>query len=143
MGRKEIGLQPSKTGMVGGKQTGQSVDHYIVPRGAYAKAYAKLKANGLKLRWQSAPQSEEEKTKNASKTKFTCHKCKQNAWAKPDASLICGNCYQDSANIVKMLPGFASALIGFLDCRDRWHSGRHNHGGKPGRSRSLVLPLFL
>jgi len=30
---KEIGLQPSKTGEPGGKETGQSVTHYILPRG--------------------------------------------------------------------------------------------------------------
>lgn len=33
--------------------------------------------------------------KKASKTKFTCQECGQNAWAKPDALLICGNCYED------------------------------------------------
>jgi hypothetical protein len=38
-----------------GKETGQSVTHYIFPRGPYATAYAKLKAKGFSLRWQSAP----------------------------------------------------------------------------------------
>ena len=28
--------------------------------------------------------------KRASKTKFTCPECGQNAWAKPDALLLCG-----------------------------------------------------
>ena len=27
-----------------------------------------------------------------SKTKYTCLECGQNAWAKPGASLICGDC---------------------------------------------------
>ena len=36
---KEIGLQPSTTGEPGGKETGQSVTHYILPGGPYAKAY--------------------------------------------------------------------------------------------------------
>ena len=53
---KEIGLQPSTTGEPGGKETGQSVTHYIIPEGPYAKAYAKLKATGFQLHWQSAPQ---------------------------------------------------------------------------------------
>jgi len=35
--------------------------------------------------------------KNASKTKFTCHECQQNAWAKPGAALICVYCYEHSA----------------------------------------------
>jgi hypothetical protein len=48
-------LQPSTTGEPGGKETRQSVTHYIIPAGPYAKAYAKLKAKGFKLHWQSAP----------------------------------------------------------------------------------------
>jgi predicted SprT family Zn-dependent metalloprotease len=68
---KEIGLQPSTTGEPGGKETGQSVTDYIIPGGAYAKA------------------------KKASKTKFTCPECGQKAWAKPDALLICSECYDD------------------------------------------------
>jgi hypothetical protein len=30
--------------------------------------------------------------KNASKTKFECPQCGLNAWAKPDARLLCGDC---------------------------------------------------
>ena len=30
--------------------------------------------------------------KAASKTKYTCPVCEQNAWAKPDAHLACGDC---------------------------------------------------
>lgn len=46
---KQIGLHPSTTGEPGGKEAGQSVTHCIIPGGPYAKAYAKLKANGLQL----------------------------------------------------------------------------------------------
>ena len=88
---KEIGLQPSTTGEPGGKETGQSVTHYIVPGGAYAKAYAKLKATGFQLHWQSVPEDRAASVKKAaSKTKFTCPECGQNAWAKADAVLLCG-----------------------------------------------------
>lgn len=95
---REIGLQPSTTGQPGGKETGQSVTHYIVPGGPYAQAYAKLARTGLRLDWQSAPAGERAKAKKASKaskTKFTCPDCGQNAWAKPDALIICGACYED------------------------------------------------
>jgi predicted SprT family Zn-dependent metalloprotease len=107
---KEIGLQPSTTGAPGGKETGQSVTHYILPGGPYAQAYAKLKAKGLRLHWQSAPEGKEAKAKKAaSKTKFTCPDCGQNAWAKADALLICGTCYDDGddgeGDIVLMLAG--------------------------------------
>jgi SprT-like family len=92
---REIGLQPSSTGEEGGKETGQSVSHYILPKGRFATAYATLAASGFQLHWQSVPASEQGKTKKASKRKFTCPDCGQNAWAKPDAHLICGECYDD------------------------------------------------
>jgi hypothetical protein len=44
------------------------------------------------LRWQSCPEDPTLKTRRASKTKFTCPDCGQNAWAKPDALLISGAC---------------------------------------------------
>jgi hypothetical protein len=100
---KEIGLRPSDTGQVGGKETGQSVSHYIIPGGAYAKAYAKLQARGLQLHWQSAPAGRQAKAKKASKTKFTCPDCGQNAWAKPDALLGCYACYEETEELVLML----------------------------------------
>jgi hypothetical protein len=100
---KEIGLQPSTTGEPGGKETGQSVTHYITPGGPYAVAYAKLEASGFQLHWESAPQSEQAKAKKASKTKFTCPECDRNAWAKPDALLICGHCYEDGEGDIHLM----------------------------------------
>jgi hypothetical protein len=91
----EIGLQPSSTGEPGGKETGQSMSHYIIPDGRYAKAYVKLAAQGFQLHWQSIPATEQARGKKSSKTKFTCPECGQNAWAKPDAHLICGECYDN------------------------------------------------
>jgi hypothetical protein len=88
-------LHPSSTGEPGGKETGQKVSHYIIPGGAYAQACAKLQATGFQLHWQSAPESKQARTKKASKTKFTCPDCEQNAWAKAGALLICGECYED------------------------------------------------
>jgi len=92
---KEIGLQPSSTGEPGGKETGQTVSHYSIPGGRYGKAYAKLALQGFVLHWQSVPASEQGKAKKASKMKFTCPECGQNAWAKPDAHLICGECFDE------------------------------------------------
>lgn len=109
---KEIGLHPTTTGEPGGNETGQSVMHYIIEGGAYAKAYAKLKAEGFQLHWQSAPPAgQREKAKAASKTKFACPECEQNAWAKPNALLICGDCYKDGeGEIVRMLAEATSPL---------------------------------
>jgi len=86
-------LQPTSTGEPGGKETGQSVTHYILPEGRYARAYANLASSGYQLHWQSLPAVGS--AKKSSKNKFTCPECGQNAWAKPGASLICGECYED------------------------------------------------
>jgi predicted SprT family Zn-dependent metalloprotease len=100
---KEIGLQPSTTGEPGGKETGQSVTHYIIRGGLYAQAYARLKAKGFQLHWQSAPAGKQAKAKKASKTKYTCPACAQNAWAKPNALLICGNCYEEGEGDIRLM----------------------------------------
>jgi hypothetical protein len=93
---KEIGLQPSTTGEPGGKETGQSVTHYIIKGGAFALAVSKLKASGFSLRWQSRNGQEVERQKKAaSKTKYTCPSCDLNAWGKPGIALICGECYDE------------------------------------------------
>jgi hypothetical protein len=89
---KQIGLQPSTTGAPGGMETGQSVSHYIIPGGRYTQTYAKLASRGFQLHWQSAPESGVDRAKKASKTKFTCPTCGQNAWAKPEAAIVCGKC---------------------------------------------------
>jgi predicted SprT family Zn-dependent metalloprotease len=100
---KEVGLQPTSTGEPGGKETGQSVTHYIIPQGAYDRAFTKLEAKGFKLHWQSSPAGAQAKAKKASKTKYTCPDCGQNAWAKPEAQLVCGACYEDSEEIQVMV----------------------------------------
>ena len=93
---KEIGLYPSQTGEPGGKETGQSVSHYILPNGPYAQAYAKLSTRGFELHWQSKAGTHRG---IESKTKYTCTTCGLNAWAKPTARLICGKCYDTDGGI--------------------------------------------
>jgi hypothetical protein len=106
---KEIGLQPSTTGDAGGKETGQSVTHYLIPGGAFTRAYAKLAATGFQLNWQSVPfDARERKKKAASKTKYTYPTCGTNAWAKPDAQLICGACYEEHGELTALAPEAAT-----------------------------------
>jgi predicted SprT family Zn-dependent metalloprotease len=88
---KSIGLQPSSTGMVGGKETGQHMSDYIIPGGPFTRSYAKLAATGWKLNLQSAPCPGQKGGVN-SKTKFTCSSCGQNAWGKPDLAILCKPC---------------------------------------------------
>jgi hypothetical protein len=46
-----LGLMPSHTGLPGGKKTGRSVSHYIVPDGPYLKACQQLLASGFQIPW--------------------------------------------------------------------------------------------
>ena len=89
---EQLGLMPSDTAAPGGRRTGQRVSHYIVKCGPFWLAYQKLAANGFELHWNS--RRDQRQARNNSKTKFTCEACGQNAWAKPDADLICGRCEQ-------------------------------------------------
>lgn len=92
-----VGLIPSATGQPGGAQTGQNMTHYIEESGAFARACAELLAGGFQLRYQAAGRGiggDAAAKKRASKTKYTCEECGQNAWAKPDAKLICGECHE-------------------------------------------------
>jgi hypothetical protein len=100
---REIGLQPSDTGKIGGKETGQSMSDYIIPGGRFDVAYAKLAKTGLKLNWQSRQAGKDARAKAASKTKYTCPDCGLNAWAKPAAMLICGECFAEDPEPTMML----------------------------------------
>jgi hypothetical protein len=100
---KAIGLQPSSTGMVGGKETGQKMGDYIIPDGRFTKAFAALAVVGWKLNLQSAARAGAPGGTN-SKTKFTCAECGQNAWGKPDLAIVCELCGR------KMLSAEASSL---------------------------------
>lgn len=95
---ERMGLIPSDTGKPGGKKTGTRMSHYILDGGPFQKVTRELLATGFTLRWAdsqviSKPQgggAPEPKPKDQSKRKFTCPKCKQNAWAKQTARLSCG-----------------------------------------------------
>lgn len=89
-----VGLIPSSTGMPGGKRTGTKVSHYIEVGGAFDSACTKLLATGFTIDWQTVHGESPERraAKRASKTKYTCPACGANAWAKPGANLVCGDC---------------------------------------------------
>jgi hypothetical protein len=105
---KQAGLMPSATGEEGGKETGQRMTHYILPGGVYAAAYKKLEATGLRLHWESpSPGENNDKKQAVSKVKYSCPFCELNAWAKPGAVLICGECYEEDGGIINYLEAFA------------------------------------
>ena len=89
---KSIGLHPSSTGEPGGKETGQQMHHYIVEGGLFDHYCQALLSSGYKINWQMEIEQPEGKEKKKSKVKYTCPDCEQNAWAKPDAKIVCGDC---------------------------------------------------
>jgi len=88
---KSVGLQPSSTGMPGGRETGQHMSHYVIAGGAFEQVYNKLATTGWKLNLESAHRPGSQKAPN-SKVKFTCSSCGQNAWGKPDLAILCKPC---------------------------------------------------
>ena len=86
----KIGLQPSDTGAPGGKETGQKMTHYIIRGGRFDNVMANELAK-FQIPYIDIAIADKTMTR-PSKTKFSCPECEQNAWAKPDASLICGLC---------------------------------------------------
>lgn len=91
----QIGLVPSDTGRPGGKRTGQRMTHYVRPGGAFERAADKLIAKGFALAYVERATKAERKValkKRQSKTRYQCPHCRQNAWAKPAANLVCGDC---------------------------------------------------
>lgn len=91
-GMKSIGLMPSSTGMLGGKETGQKMLDYVIPGGPFERAYDDLAAKGWRLSLQSAPQSGPSKPSAGSKIKFTCPACGTNAWGKATLDIECRPC---------------------------------------------------
>jgi hypothetical protein len=91
---REIGLTPSSTGEPGGKETGQRMNHFIAANGHFTQAVSKLLAEYPTILYAdlSSDNDPTRKKKRASKTKYTCPNCGLNAWAKPEAPLVCGTC---------------------------------------------------
>lgn len=98
-----IGLYPSSTGRPGGDETGYSMSHYIVEGGRFDFACNRLLSDGFRLSWMEdmvesgnhAPPTTPAapgRTDGSNRWKYTCPKCAGNAWAKPEMSLICGDC---------------------------------------------------
>lgn len=88
---EEVGLMPSTTGNPDGKKTGQRVTHYIIDSGNYEVAFNNWNLNQFGT-WFTHRQEKATANKAVSKQKFTCEDCGQNAWAKPSANLVCGDC---------------------------------------------------
>ena len=92
---KDVGLIPSDTAAPGGHETGQRVSHYIEAGGPFERACGAYLAKNSPILYHDRAGDGKRALKSANKTKYTCPTCGQNAWARPEASLICGSCRQE------------------------------------------------
>jgi len=107
---KEVGLIPSHTGDVGGKETGNKVSHYIESGGRFEKAFNKLPAScsyplttrmpdelyPAKVRVvpsrKNQNKEENRQRSGTSKATYICPKCGQRAYGSQKLMLNCGVC---------------------------------------------------
>ena len=112
---KSIGLQPTSTGGVGGKETGSRIFHYVIPDGAFAHAYEKLVSDGWHLNLQSAPREGQEDRKKRNKTKWVCSICEQQVYGQPSNALYCSPCLE--LKLVEL--GIDVSLVADAKMRDK------------------------
>ena len=94
---REVGLIPTDTGQIGGKDTGQKVTHIIEEGGRFERACTAYLATAPAILYHDRAGDGEaaaRRKKAASKTKYTCPGCALNAWARPAANLWCGDCQE-------------------------------------------------
>lgn len=85
---KSIGLIPTDTGAVNGKQTGYSMTHIIEEGGIFEEAL-----NTINFTIDCSERGQDSKmAKTKNKVKYSCPSCDTNAWGKPGMNIICGDC---------------------------------------------------
>ncbi|MGD9605526.1 MAG: SprT-like domain-containing protein [Bacilli bacterium] len=106
---KDVGLQPSSSGKLGGDETGQSMHHYIIDNGVFFITIKKLLETDFHLLWfdRYIPNSTDltkistanikkmvrlDNSKIKSKYSHTCEAGTFNVWGKAGIRLTCGVC---------------------------------------------------
>jgi len=108
---RDAGLCPSNTGAVGGRETGQQMDHYVIKGGAFDKACQILLGTKFALKWGefiddfsnagedgdndgSGIHGERDtiKKNKSNRVKYCCPCCDTAVWGKPNLNIICGDC---------------------------------------------------
>ena len=100
---RSIGLQPSDTEAVDGRQTGYHMSHYIIENGAFALSFERLEASGWQIRWGEAiaatPAGGGEGAGEGvvggpepKRLKFVCPGCGQNVYGSPKTAVRCDPC---------------------------------------------------
>lgn len=118
---ESVGLVPSSTSRPGGKKTGQRMGDYAQEGGRFEQVFT-LWAEDNHIEWADASSFAQlaammgesgqaaavatsaavAGTRGRNKQKFSCPKCGQNAWAKPSAKLVCGECIEKAIVIMEV-----------------------------------------
>jgi len=111
---RQVGLIPSDSGTPDGKETGDTMSHYVAEGGAFQGVFEELLQRGFAIPWHTIPPIPSEgresydqpddknrdhddvaQKKRASKTKYTCSECGLNVWAKPGVRILCVECQRE------------------------------------------------
>jgi hypothetical protein len=88
-----LGLIPTHTGLPGGKQTGQSVTHYIEDNGPYDTHWRELESAGFTLDYQDRHAASVDAPKKI-KARYACPVCSIHVWGKPLLRIACVVCQE-------------------------------------------------
>ena len=94
-----VGLPPVKIG-----STWRQATHSIEVGGAFEQAFHKHQSELQTLPWKECIK-EINRGNGVDRVKFHCDRCGSNAWARPAALLLCGNC-STTDELVEMVPEF-------------------------------------
>jgi hypothetical protein len=89
---RSIGLQPSSTGAVGGKETGYHMAEYVLPGGPFALSYARFEATGQLVGWGDAFTRGVDDPVRPKRLKFICPHCGGNVHGTEKTATLCTFC---------------------------------------------------
>jgi len=101
---ESLGLMPSSTAAPGGARVGYRMSHYLIPGGAFERAFERMPA-GCHLPWTCGIDDEargDKKAKKAKKeaarkvkVKYSCPGCELNVWGRGGLRLRCEDCDEE------------------------------------------------
>lgn len=104
---KAVGLYPSSTGEIGGKETGRRVSHYIIPNGKFENAFEAISSKDItRIELPYDPYDIQpitrlpsyKTTRSGIKTKYVC-KCGSKVWGKSGLDFACKICKSDFSEL--------------------------------------------
>jgi predicted SprT family Zn-dependent metalloprotease len=98
---ESLGLMPSSTGAPGGERVGYRMSHYIIPGGAFERAFEAMPAE-CQLPWTCGIDEDTVGKKKAKKeaerkvkVKYSCPSCELNVWGRAGLHLSCTDCDEE------------------------------------------------